>query len=55
MAMAVDGRGDCHGSFRGFPLIAMFGTTESAAERTAATCRGHNRGVCRDGDMTRGT
>ena len=33
--MAADGRGDCHGSFRGFSLIAVAGTTEFASERTA--------------------
>ena len=53
--MAADGRGNCHGSVHGFPLVAMVCTTEFATERTAVTCRGHNRGICRGSTMTRGT
>ena len=55
VAMAADGRGNCHGSFRGFPCVAMVGTTEFATGRTAATCRGCNRGIRRGSVMTRGT
>ena len=55
VAMAAGGRGNRHGSFRGFPWGAMVGTTEFATERTVDTCRGHNRGICRGMAMTRGT
>ena len=53
--ISADGRGNCHGSFRGFQWVAIVGTMEFATGRTAATCRGHNRGICRGSAMTRCT
>ena len=55
LAMAADCRGNCHGIFPGSPWVAMVGTTEFSTERTATTCRGYNRGICRGSAMTRGT